>query len=330
MHKISVIIPVYNVEKYLSACMESIINQTYKNLEIILVNDGSTDSCPQICEEYAAKDNRIKVIHKKNGGLSDARNIGLKQATGDLISFVDSDDVVSLGFYQKLLNAFIENNADIAECAFLKFEKENAMNEAKEDSCPNAEIFETEKALGQLLEGPLSICVWNKIYKKEVIEDIDFPVNKINEDEYWTYKVFAKAKKIVKIYNELYFYRQQATSIMGSGYSLKRLDGLQAHEERLAYLKENYPELEQSAIRTYCMVAMYHYHQLSKHNDIDPERTYRDSIYDKVKNYYKWAVLKNWYWKDIIWFLLFIYSPKNYMRFREYMDRKVERRLSKA
>ena len=329
MNKISIIIPVYNVEKYLSTCLDSVINQTYQNLEIILVNDGSTDACPKICEVYATKDNRIKVIHKQNGGLSDARNVGLKQTTGNLVSFVDSDDVLALDFYQKLINVLIKNNADIAECGFLKFENESKLNEAKIDRHQNVEIYETEKALALLLEGSLSIVVWNKIYKKKLLEGIEFPVNKINEDEYWTYKIIAKAKKIVKIHDELYFYRQQPTSIMGSSYSIKRLDGLKAHEERLAYLKENYPELEQSAIRTYCMVAMYHYHQLSKHNDIDPERTYRDSIYDKVKNYYKWSVLKNWYWKDIIWFLLFIYSPKNYMRVREYMDRKVERRLNK-
>ena len=130
---ISIIIPVYNVEKYLSECIESVINQTYKNLEIILVNDGSTDSCPQICEEYAAKDNRIKVIHKKNGGLSDARNIGLKQATGALISFVDSDDLLSLDFCQRLLDALIESDADIVECDFVKFEEETEeINEVEE------------------------------------------------------------------------------------------------------------------------------------------------------------------------------------------------------
>ena len=329
MNKISIIITIYNVEKYLPTCIESIMYQTYKNLEMILVNDGSTDSCSQICNAYAEKDNRIKVIHKKNGGLSDARNVGLKQATGDLVSFVDSDDFVSPYFYQKLLNALIENNADIAECGFLKFEKDSKLNEAKIDSYLNAEIYETEKALDKLLIGPLSIVVWNKIYNKELLEGIEFPVNKINEDEYWTYKVVAKAKKIVKIQDELYFYRQQATSIMGSGYSLKRLDGLHAHEERLEYLKKQFPKLEQTAIRTYCFSAMFHYHQILINQEIDPEKIYRDKIYGKVEIYYKWSVLKNWHWKDIIWFLLFIYSPKNYMRVREYMDRKVERRLNK-
>ena len=130
MNKISIIIPVYNVEKYLSTCLNSVINQTYQNLEIILVNDGSTDACPKICEEYATKDNRIKVIHKQNGGLSDARNVGLKQTTGNLVSFVDSDDVLALDFYQKLINVLIKNNADIAECGFLKFENETSTWEA--------------------------------------------------------------------------------------------------------------------------------------------------------------------------------------------------------
>jgi glycosyltransferase involved in cell wall biosynthesis len=128
MHKISVIIPIYNVEKYLSVCLESVINQTYQNLEIILVDDGSTDACPKICDDYATKDNRIKLIHKKNGGLSDARNIGVKHATGDLISFVDSDDVLSLYFYEKLINILEENDADIVECGFRKFYNEKELS----------------------------------------------------------------------------------------------------------------------------------------------------------------------------------------------------------
>lgn len=328
MHKISIIIPIYNVEKYLSQCLDSVINQTYHNLEIILVNDGSTDSCPQICEEYAAKDNRIKVIHKQNGGLSDARNAGLKIATGDFISFVDSDDLLSFGFYEALVRTALDSNADIAECGFYKFEENEEVNLSKNSTGNPPEIFDTEIALKLLMEGPLSVVVWNKIYKKEIISDILFPINRINEDVYWTYKVFGKAKKIVKIQDELYFYRQQSASIMGEKYSLKRLDGLEAFEERILYIKEHFPNLEPLAIKVFCFGSMSHYHLISINNKVDPQKSFRKSILRKVKQYNKLSVVKNWHWKEIVWYQLFLWSPDNYMKLRDYMEMKVQNRLN--
>lgn len=327
MHKISVIIPIYNVEPYLAECLDSVIHQTYKNLEIILVNDGSTDACPQICEDYAAQDHRIVLIHKKNGGLSDARNAGLAIATGDYISFVDSDDLLSLDFYQILLQTLIENEADIVECDFVKFEDE--LKVAKKDILQEVEIYETEIALFQLLNGPLSIVVWNKIYKRNVVNGIEFPFGKINEDAFWTYKVFAKAKKIAKIPDPLYFYRQQATSIMGAGYSLKRLDGLEGQEEMIEFIKVNFPNLEYLAIQMFCNASMFHYQQLSKLNHLDPQKKYRKKIYAKVKHFEKWAILKKWHWKEVVWYLLFIYFTSFFMYLRDYMEVKAEKFLNK-
>lgn len=327
MHKISIIIPVYNVEQYLPQCLNSVINQAYQNLEIILVNDGSTDSCPQICDEYAVKDDRIKVIHKKNGGLSDARNAGLQMATGDFISFVDSDDLLSCHFYLSLLKIAVANNADISECGFCKFgENEKITLDKKYDDKP-PEVFETEEALKLIMEGPLSVVVWNKIYRKEVIAQTRFPINKINEDEYWTYKVFANSKKIVKTQEELYFYRQQAASIMGQNYSLKRLDALEAHEERVLYIKEKFPKLEPLAIKVFCFISMSHYHQISIYKDLDPQRIIRRTIFSKVQKFNRLRILKNWYWKDIVWYQLFLWSPKNYMNLRDHMDMKAQKRL---
>lgn len=325
MHKISIIIPIYNVDKYLSACIETVIHQTYQNLEIILVNDGSTDICPQICDDYAAKDQRIIVIHKKNGGLSDARNAGMKIATGDYISFVDSDDLLSLDFYQNILNALIKNDADVVECGFVKFEKENELKEVNiKTDIFNVEIYETENALLQLLNGPLSIVVWNKMYKKNIVKGIEFPFGKINEDAFWTYKIFAKAKKIAKISAPLYFYRQQSTSIMGADYSLKRLDGLEGQEEMIEFIKTNFPNLEYLAIKMFCNASMFHYQQLSKLNHIDSQKKYRRKIFINVKRYNKWSVLKKWHWKDVVWFLLFIYFTEFYMYLRDYMEMKAE------
>lgn len=322
---VSIIIPIYNVEKYLAACLDSIIGQTWKELEIILVNDGSTDNCPKVCEEYAAKDRRIKVIHKENGGLSDARNAGLEIATGDFISFVDSDDMISLDFCEKLLYALLSNGADIAECGFLKFENPKEIKQFINSDIQKSEVLDTVTALKRLMEVSEAAVAWNKIFRKEVIDNIRFPFRKINEDEYWTYKVFGNAEKIVKIPNTMYYYRQQQGSIMGQNYSLKRLDGLSAFEERIIYMKSHFPNLENTAIRMYCFGGMHHYHQICRHPEIDPESVYRKKLRKLVKGYNKLSVLKNWYWKYIVWYQLFLWSPKGYTKLRDYMDKKSAR-----
>lgn len=329
MQKISVIIPIYNVEKYLSACLESVIHQSYPHLEIILVNDGSTDSCPQICDEYATKDSRIKVIHQRNGGLSDARNSGLKIATGEFISFVDSDDLLSLDFCQRLSDALIESDADIVECDFVKFENNlNFMVEGKNHFCI-LKKYDTATALALLMKEELKQVVWNKIYKKEVLEGLMFPLNKTNEDEFWTYRVFGKAKKIVKIPEELYYYRQQVESIMGRSYSLSRLDGIQAMEERIFYMKSHFPNLENLAIRQFCFGVAFHYIELSKNEELDPNQKIRGVLFSKAKQYNKISVIKNWYWKDIVWYMLFIYFTGIYMKLRDYMEKKAQKIKSK-
>ena len=218
---ISVIVPIYNVENYLVRCIESIINQTYSNLEIILVDDGSPDKCSIICDEYAKKDSRIKVIHKKNGGLSDARNAGLDIATGEYIGFVDSDDYIDKNMYKEMINELIEKNADIVSCAI-----NNIYSDRTEIINIDEEIYDAELALKNLILGKnINQTVWNKLYKKEVIGNILFEKGKINEDEFWTYRILANSKKIITLNKPLYSYLHRASSIMGQGYSEKNLDG---------------------------------------------------------------------------------------------------------
>lgn len=325
MNKLSIIIPIYNVEKYLPQCLDSVINQTYKNLEIILINDGSSDSCPKICEEYAAKDYRIKVIHKKNGGLSDARNEGLKIASGSFISFLDSDDFLSVDFYKILVRTLIEYDADIVECGFRKFERDLDFVKEIETGKENIELFETEIALKLLMTEYFKQIVWNKIYRKEIVADLQFPVNKINEDEFWTYKVFGNAKKIVKIPNELYFYRQQSDSIMGTKYSLKRLDGLQAMEERINFMRKDFPTLVNLAIEVFCFGSFFHYQKICEHQEIDPQKIYRKKIIKSVKKYNEFSIYKDWDWKAIFWYKLFLFNPKSYIKFRNYNDTRVQK-----
>ena len=165
MPLISVIVPIYNVEKYLDRCVDSIINQTYKNLEIILVDDGSPDNCPQMCDDYAKKDSRIKVVHKENGGLSDARNVGMEVATGEYVSFIDSDDYISLDFYETLLETIVDNDSDIVECGVVKFYEDNSFDKYSDDL--KVTNYDTVDGLeGLINENPFKQHVWNKLYNQ--------------------------------------------------------------------------------------------------------------------------------------------------------------------
>lgn len=239
---ISVIVPIYNVEDYLDRCVESIINQTYKNLEIILVDDGSPDNCPKMCDDYAKKDSRIKVVHKKNGGLSDARNAGMKVATGEYVSFIDSDDYISLDFYETLLQTIVDNDSDIVECSVVKFYEDNNFDEYSDDL--KVTNYDTLYALDGLInENPFKQHVWNKLYKSSVALDIPYAVGKLNEDEFWTYQVFGKAKKVTRINKTMYYYFQRGSSIMGNSYNIKRLDALEGKMNRQAYIEKNFPTL---------------------------------------------------------------------------------------
>ena len=165
---ISIIVPVYKVEKYLKRCVKSIVNQTYKNLEIILIEDGSPDQCPYMCEEWSKRDPRIKVIHKQNGGLSDARNEGLKISTGEFIGFVDSDDWIAPEMYERLLNAIIADQSDIAQCN-VKMVWENNLH-SRILLQPNKCVLKRDEAQLELLnESKLKQPVWNKLYRKNII-----------------------------------------------------------------------------------------------------------------------------------------------------------------
>ena len=195
---ISVIIPVYNVEKYIEKCIYSVINQTYKNIEIILVDDGSTDISGKICDDFEKKDYRIKVIHKKNGGLSDARNVGIDVSTGKYIVFIDSDDYVDKKHIEYLYNMITKNNADISICQFnIVYENSDIQitDFTKKDTI---KIFDNKKALETMLYNKKfcnSACT--KMYKKELFDDIRFPIGKLYEDLGTTYKLIEKTTKVV-------------------------------------------------------------------------------------------------------------------------------------
>lgn len=242
MELISIIVPVYNVQKYLNKCIESLVNQTYQNLEIILVDDGSPDNCPAMCDEWAEKDSRIKVIHKENGGLSDARNTGMMVAQGDYIGFVDGDDYINPLMYETLLNAMQKTQCDVASCEFQNFYEEESIKEPM--SSDAYEIFTRKEAMKALIQNTVvRQVVWNKLYRREVMTDIAFPVGKFHEDEFWSYRVIGKANGVAITKYVGYNYLQRRESIMGVRYSPKRLDAIEAKKLRNQYVKENMPEL---------------------------------------------------------------------------------------
>ena len=254
---ISVIVPVYNVEKYLDRCVESIVNQTYLNLEIVLVDDGSPDKCPLMCDCWAEKDHRIKVIHKQNGGLSDARNAGMAVAKGKCITFIDSDDWIETDAFDIMLNRMVKDDSDVVSCGVKWVSEDDRL--LYEVSVAEDEIVDNLTAMREIIsDGKLRQHVWNKLYKRELIADIPFEKGKYHEDVFWSYQVFGRAKKVTLMKDSFYHYVQRSNSIMGERYSVKRLDALDAMLQRCEYIKHNYPYLFNMALYSYIGGCMYH------------------------------------------------------------------------
>lgn len=243
---ISVIVPVYQVDTYLDRCIESLLCQTYHNLEIILVDDGSCDKCARICDDWAKEDYRIRVIHKKNGGLSDARNAGMPFVIGKYISFIDSDDTVTPDYFEVMLHTLQTEKSDIIECDVVKFYEDNHFD-AFQDDLSVTSYSAVDGLSGLINENPFHQHVWNKLYKAELVLDVPFPFGKLNEDEFWTYQIFGRAKMVTKINKTMYYYFQRSGSIMGAGFNLRRLDALEGKFNRQQYIEKNYPALASQA-----------------------------------------------------------------------------------
>lgn len=254
---ISVIVPVYKVEQYLDRCVESIVNQTYHKLEIILVDDGSPDRCPEMCDNWTLKDKRIQVIHKTNGGLSDARNEGLKVANGEFIGFIDSDDWIATEMYEKLMDAIQKDNSDIAACSVEMIWEDGTPSKmlTKQIDCL---LDKNEAQLALLNETELKQPVWYKLYRQKTIDGILFEKGKFHEDVFWSYQAIGNADRVSIIDFVGYFYWQRSGSIMGEKYSLKRLDAVEAKKQRQLYLEEMFPNLSSNGRIDLLFTCMYH------------------------------------------------------------------------
>lgn len=283
---ISVIIPIYKVEEYLPECLDSVVNQTYRNLEIILMDDASPDSCGEICDRYAAKDQRIKVIHKaKNGGQAAARNTGMDIASGKYLFFIDSDDWLAEDALEKLYDGLKRYQADcsVGACVNVLEGKNGEKNichaEQKGVKCQTA---------GEAMEHVLlaGSAAWNRLYKKEMLEDLHFPLGRINDDESFILRAYERMEKIVFFDCETYFYRKRANSITTSAFSVKMVDCFYNSRENLEFVTSKAPELIPAAEYKYFKTLLWCYVNLFKLKD-NQAKTLRRQLHKEIREHWK-------------------------------------------
>lgn len=246
---VSIIVPIYNIEKYIEKCINSIINQTYTNIEIILINDGSTDGCKSICEEYEKKDNRIVLINKINEGLSVARNTGLEKAKGEYVAFIDGDDFVDEKYIETLYNNLQKNNADISACGFYMYHNDKNFSRFEKIEKDKIEVLNPEKALDKIMnyKSAFKQNVWNKLYKKEIFtkNNIKFYKDKIYEDVGISYELISNSNIIVYDTTCLYYYVQREKSITKRlKFDKRELDRIEMANKMCDYISLNYTNLK--------------------------------------------------------------------------------------
>ena len=314
MVEISIVVPVYNVEKYLGNCIESILNQTFKNFELILVDDGSTDNSGKICDIYEKKDSRIKVIHKNNGGLSSARNAGLDIARGKYIGFVDSDDSIHPEMYEVLYNLIEKYKSDISCCNYKytydisnQNHEELNLNEVIEMS--NIESIEKlyDKDLGVKL-----VVAWNKLYHKRLFDKIRYKVGRLHEDEFMAHRILYNSKKITYVDNELYYYLQREGSIMSQISYKRKVDALLSKSDRMMFCnKVGLTSMSDNICKIYEFEFFNLYKQLLNEGSENAEFL-KEIRRDFILNLYILLRQKDIHIKEKISCLIFAISPKVY------------------
>lgn len=276
---ISIVVPVYNVEKYVKKCIDSILKQTYSDYELILVNDGSLDSSGEICSYYANSDCRIKVIHKKNGGLSDARNTGIQQAKGDWITFIDSDDYVSEDYLETLYNLIVYNNADISIASFTVVSKfKNA-----DFSDGSKSIMNSEETIRRMLLGEgFDMGAWGKMYRTSFFKNNLYPVGKLFEDSKTTYQIISQANKIAFYSKSIYYYMNRKESIVNSKFSENKLDLIEMNLLSREFILKKYPRLTNETNRRVLWAYFSTLNQVIQSNDSKIIEKYSPSLVEYI------------------------------------------------
>lgn len=248
--KISIIIPIYNVDKYLEKCLDSILNQTFKDFEVILVNDGSTDNSDIIIDRYSKLDNRLKAIHQKNGGVSHARNVGVKASKGEYIGFVDPDDWIYEDMFMNLYEVAISTNSDIVVCRHYRQVDGQIIN--KDEESEYIKEMNNKDGMKELFKGQLyRFALWNKLFIRHLFDEIEFPEGRIHEDLSTTYKLFSKARKITYTNYSGYVYVKRENSILTTKFNKERLQSFIAWEEILEFMKKYYNDIYYIVISCY-------------------------------------------------------------------------------
>ena len=244
MAEISVIIPVYNVESYIRKCLDSVVSQTMNDLEIILVDDGTKDNSGEICEEYANKDTRIRVIHKKNGGLSDARNAGMPHVTGKYVIFIDSDDYIESDMLEYMYRNIEKSGADFSTCGVYDVYGDHIVAQKYEEE----ELVSAEKAFSYILQGTnIKGAIWNKLFRRSVIEGLEFPVGKTFEDVFYTCELMKRVNKVYVGTEPKYYYIHRENSITTKPYTLADNAIIEGYAKTYKVVREHFPELKKEA-----------------------------------------------------------------------------------
>lgn len=300
---VSVIIPVYKVEKYLEQCLDSILNQTYSRMEILLVDDGSPDRCGEICDDYAGRDARVRVIHKTNGGLSDARNAGIEVASGSWLVFVDSDDYIHPQMIELLYRTAQREQAEIVWCGIAEVDEEGVCADQAVQPGSLYEILKVETVLYNRQEAErqfytvknMQPCMvtWNKIYAADLFRgrlgEIRFPKGKIYEDGYTTYRLIYAAERIATIPCRLYYYRQRSGSIMNVNSHRTYEAALESGLERMAFYREHE---EEELYRLELNLTIYSVIRFYQNNEAKADKICLKEWYRKI--YYGYFVKENW------------------------------------
>lgn len=314
---ISIIMPVYNVSDYLAQCLESVLGQTYTNLQIICVDDGSTDGSGEICDFYAKKDSRLQVIHQKNAGAGAARNVGLSAAEGDFIGFVDSDDYIAPEMYQSLLDVLIQTDSDIAACNTVEVFQNRIVGN---DSGGELQCFSGIELLKKTAEHWKYYIMVNKLFRRELVQDGRFPEGNIIDDGFYTYQIIAKARKVAWIESGLYYYRQRRSSVMNlASYEARReLDALRLQKAKVDFVQERYPEF--SGVFQAKMLDTYIEVICNGHL----EQTERKACLRYMRRNCSSALFQEYSVKESLWILLFLLFPGYMKKRREQRSVKTE------
>lgn len=288
---ISVIVPVYNVESYLEKCINSILKNTYKNLEIVLVDDGSTDNSGAMCDDLAMKDNRIVVIHKENGGLSSARNAGLEMAKGEYISFIDSDDYISVDMYEKMLLRGREEDADIIQCGVYRVNEYGNLSTTFRigDWSSRGEKILEKFYVDQMI--PVMVC--NKLFRQSLIRNIRFVEGRNNEDNMFMADVLPNVKSMVSVSDQMYYYLIRTNSITGCRFTEKKFDSIYAYKYVLKKTEEISDKYIPYVQYWRCMNSFYLWYDIKKSNipmNKDKQQKYYNIVQTEFKNSYSYVI----------------------------------------